>query len=136
VHDVFVSFAQSAEKLNFGGNLKGYLSVCVANQARDLIRTRKQRSFVDINEVSVKGPDDPPEGSAAAREEVSRLNLSLAQLPDEQKETIVLHLKGDLTFRQIAQLQNVSINTVQGRYRYGLDKLRSLMNGEVSHETK
>jgi RNA polymerase sigma factor (sigma-70 family) len=138
VHDVFVSFAQSAEKFKIGGNLKGYLSVCVANQARDLMRTRKLRSFVDINEVSVKvkGPDGSPEGSAAAREEVSRLNLSLAQLPDEQKETIVLHLKGDLTFRQIAQVQNVSINTVQGRYRYGLDKLRSLLNGEVSHETK
>jgi RNA polymerase sigma factor (sigma-70 family) len=136
VHDVFVSFAQSAEKLNFGGNLKGYLSVCVANQARDLIRARKLRSCVDICNISVKGPDAPQENSAMVREELNRLNLSLAQLPDEQRETVVLHLKGDMTFRHIAQIQNVSVNTVQGRYRYGMDKLRSLMNGEVSHETK
>ncbi len=136
VHDVFVSFAQSAGTLKLGGNLKGYLSVCVANRARDLIRARKLRSCVDICDISVKGLDAPPEGSAMVREELNQLNLSLAQLPDEQRETVVLHLKGDLTFRQIAQIQNVSISTVQGRYRYGMDKLRSLMNGEVSHETK
>jgi DNA-directed RNA polymerase specialized sigma24 family protein len=40
-----------------------------------------------------------------------------------------LYTQGDLTFRQIARIQNASINTVQGRYRYGLTKLRSLLNG-------
>jgi RNA polymerase sigma-70 factor (ECF subfamily) len=136
VHDVFVSFAQSAGKLKLSGNLKGYLSVCVANRARDLIRARKHRSFVDLQGVSAKSLDAPPEDTVAAREELNRLNCSLAQLPDEQRETIVLHVKGDLTFRQIAEVQNVSISTTQGRYRYGMEKLRSLMNGEVSHETQ
>jgi DNA-directed RNA polymerase specialized sigma24 family protein len=36
-----------------------------------------------------------------------------------------------LRFKKIASMQSVSINTVQGRYRYGLDKLRSLLNGEM-----
>jgi DNA-directed RNA polymerase specialized sigma24 family protein len=36
-----------------------------------------------------------------------------------------------MKFRAIAKSQNVSINTVQSRYRYGLDKLRSLLNSEV-----
>jgi len=36
-----------------------------------------------------------------------------------------------LTFKEIARIQDVSISTVQGRYRYGIDKLRSLLNGEL-----
>jgi len=44
---------------------------------------------------------------------------------------IALHLHGGLKFKQIAGLQKTSINTVQSRYRYGLEKLRFLLNGEV-----
>jgi DNA-directed RNA polymerase specialized sigma24 family protein len=43
----------------------------------------------------------------------------------------MLHLKGGLKFREIAKLQCVSVSTIHGRYRYGLDKLRSLLNSEV-----
>jgi len=42
-----------------------------------------------------------------------------------------MHVRAELTFREIARLQNASINTVQSRYRYGLEKLRALMNGEL-----
>ena len=38
---------------------------------------------------------------------------------------------GKMKFREIAKSQHASINTVQSRYRYGLEKLRSLLNGEV-----
>ena len=55
----------------------------------------------------------------------------MAQLPYEQREAVNLYLQGDLTFRQIAVIQNVSINTVQGRYRYGITKLRSILNSEL-----
>jgi hypothetical protein len=37
-----------------------------------------------------------------------------------------------MKFKAVAEFQGVSINTIQGRYRYGLDKLRSLLNGEVN----
>jgi len=54
-------------------------------------------------------------------------------LPYEQRETITLHLHGGLTFREIAEHQDVSINTAQSRYRYGLDRLRSIL--EVGAKT-
>jgi len=38
----------------------------------------------------------------------------------------------DLTFAQIAVLQQTSLNTVKGRYRYGMEKLRSVLNGKVN----
>ena len=42
-----------------------------------------------------------------------------------------LHLQAQMSFRQIAEAQDVSINTVMSQYRYGLQKLRSLLNGEL-----
>jgi DNA-directed RNA polymerase specialized sigma24 family protein len=48
-----------------------------------------------------------------------------------EREVIVLHLQGGLKFGEIAQSQNVSVNTVQSRYRYGLNKMRSILDGEV-----
>ena len=45
---------------------------------------------------------------------------------------IALRLQGALRFRQIAELQGVPIKTVLSRYRCGLGKLRSLLNGEVT----
>ena len=67
-------------------------------------------------------------GQSAIRNEESRqlINL-LSKLPYDQSEVIVLHLHHGLKFWQIAKLQNVSINTIQSRYRYGLDKLRSIL---------
>jgi DNA-directed RNA polymerase specialized sigma24 family protein len=52
-------------------------------------------------------------------------------LPDEQREIIVLHLQGRLPFREIAGLREMSINTAMSRYRYGLEKIRAALNGEL-----
>jgi RNA polymerase sigma-70 factor (ECF subfamily) len=53
---------------------------------------------------------------------------ALRQLPDEQREVVVLKLWGDLTFQQIADTLGAPLNTVAGRYRYALEKLRERMN--------
>jgi RNA polymerase sigma factor (sigma-70 family) len=64
-------------------------------------------------------------------EQLQRLSRSITELPYEQREVIVLRLHGEMRFKAIARLQNISIKTVQSRYRYGLDRLRSILNGEV-----
>ena len=131
VHDVFVSFAQSADRLKLNGNLKGYLTRCVVNLARDKIRAT-QRHRVGLDKANPAGLDlQQPSHAVIRDEELDRLSQALSSLPYEQRETIVLHLRGEMTFKAIARTQGVSINTVCSRYRYGLDKLRSLLNGEV-----
>ena len=57
---------------------------------------------------------------------------ALAQLPFEQHEVVTMHLYGQMPFREVAGWQKVSIKTVQSRYRYGLGKLRELLNSEVT----
>jgi len=135
LHDVFVDFAGTTGRFQLKGSLKGYLAICVANRARDRNRTMQRRSTASLDEArSNQARMIGPEGAAMTREMAEKMDTALAQLPDEQRETLVLHLQSKLRFREIAQLQGVSINTVQSRYRYGLDKLRASFNGELSHE--
>jgi len=131
VHDFFISFAQSADRLKLEGSLKGYLATCVANRTRDSIRKRQRQPAKLDESLQIRSNSKGPEPAAICNEELQLLNSALSRLPYKQRETVILHLRGGLKFRQIAELQNVSINTVQGRYRYGLDKLRTLLDGQV-----
>ena len=132
VHDCFVSLAQSAEKLKLNGNLKGYLASCVANRVRNWNHAVRRRETAGLDEAqSVASDLKRPEQWVICSEQFRRLNDAFGQLAFEQREVVSLHLQGGMKFKAIAELQGVSINTVQSRYRYGLDKLRSLLDSEV-----
>ena len=130
VHDVFVCFAQSVEKFQLTGSLKAYLATCVRNLAIDTIRLRKQQVKNLYSANMAKPESENPEQNVTEGEELARLRQALSQLPYEQREAVVLHLKGGMKFKELARLQGVSISTIHGRYRYGLYKLRSLLNNE------
>ena len=132
VQDVFVNFAQSAEEIRISGNLKKYLAVCVANRIRNRKRDQQRHRLASIEDADCAISDlKRPEQWAILSEQLKLLSSAMAQIPDEQREVIALYMQGEMTFRQIARIQNVSIDTIQGRYRYGLDKLRSLLDSEV-----
>jgi len=132
VQDVFVRFAQSAATVRPAGNLRKYLVTCTANRIRNRRRDqgRHETTGLDGAEALVSSARRP-EQWAMLSEALEQLRRAMAQLPYEQREVVGLYIEGNITFRQIAKLQNVSINTVQGRYRYGMNKLQSLLNGEL-----
>lgn len=131
VHDVFVSFVKSADEFELTGSLKGYLLTCVANLSRDRVRARK-REPIGINKTDMAIPDYKiPSQALISAEELQCLREAIAKIPYEQREVVILHLQGRRTFRQIAESQGIAVSTVQSRYRYGLEKLRSLLDGEV-----
>ncbi|MBN1975061.1 MAG: RNA polymerase sigma factor [Sedimentisphaerales bacterium] len=132
VEEVFMAFAQSAATIRINGNLKSYLTICVANKIRNTKRDRQRHETSDIEESQgLVCQSKRPEQWAMLNEEMEILRDALALIPYEQREVLTLYMQGDITFKQIAKMQGASINTVQGRYRYGLNKLRSLLNGEM-----
>ncbi len=132
VHDVFVAFAQSADRLRLSGSLKGYLLTCVANNARNRNRANQRRQAVGLDEATaVTCEAATPEQWITYSEELRRWSDALAKLPYEQREVVTLHLRTGMKFRQIAKLQDVPVNTAKGRYRYALEKLRFMLNGEL-----
>lgn len=98
-------------------DMKAYLFACVRNGLRN--ETKRLQRSVELD------PDlswfIPPERDFAAER---NLRSALLSLPEEQREVTVMHIWGELTFSQIADVLDVSVNTVASRYRYALANLR------------
>jgi len=135
VQDVFMAFAQVGQRIQPAGSLRKYLVTCVANRIRNRRRDQGRHETTGIDEAErIVCAARRPEQWAILNEELRFLSQAMARIPYEQREVVSLYMEGGMTFRQIAAIQNASINTVQGRYRYGMNKLRSLLDGELSHE--
>jgi len=142
VHDVFLSFVRGLDRFRLTGSLKGFLLTCTANHARNWNKAQRVRlrvgggssgSCVEGVPPSDRGQDarDTLE-SVVCNEQLERLGTALAELPFEQREIVMLHLHGQMTFQAIAKAMQISTNTAKSRYRYGIDKLRVTLNGEVT----
>ena len=132
LHDVFVSFAKSAKGLQLRTSLRRYLATAVANRVRNIRRGehRVARDFGKFEQITADG-DVGPEQMAMTVEEFEHIRRALGQLPQLQREAVTLRLHSNVPFKVIAKLQDVTVSTVQARYRYGLDKLRSLLDGDT-----
>ncbi len=131
VHDVFVALARSLPRLHLTTSLRSYLSVSVCNRVRDLTRTEIRHR---LKESSLGRPPDEtaaPDTRAADSELAGRVRAALGHVPLEQREVLLLRTQAGLSFEEIGRHQGTSANTARGRYRYGIDKLRSLLNSEL-----
>ena len=131
VHDSFLKLSESAHLVNPRRSLKWYLVACVSNRARDKIRGRRREAVGLDESLSLQSRLCRPASAAIRNEEMQIVSDALKQLPYEQREVVVLHTRGRMTFKAISELRQVSIKTIQSRYRYGLDKLKTLLNGQV-----
>ena len=133
VHDVFVHVAQTRTGLRVTGNLKGLLATSVVNRARNYRRDAyRYRHSLAQQEEGGSSDSFEPQQWAIVSEQLQLLSAAMAQVPYEQREAVALHLGAGISFPEIARIQNASVNTVQGRCRYGLQKLRSLLNSEAT----
>ena len=131
VHDVFVAFARNFENFKLTGSLKAYLAKCVANRVRDLMRKKRSQTLEPQQACPASMDLSEPSRLIVCNEELKLLSSALAMLPHEQREVIVLHIHGQMRFKIIAKSLGISVNTVKGRYRYGIRKLRSILNSEI-----
>lgn len=119
VHQVFLKLLEDGN-LRRAVDKKAYLFACVRNAVRN--EARMQQRNLPLEEESAWF--DPPARDYAAELSIRR---GLAALPEDQREVIVLHLWGELTFSQIAGLLDINANTAASRYRYALARLRESM---------
>jgi RNA polymerase sigma-70 factor (ECF subfamily) len=133
VHDVFIGFVRGRDNFRLTGSLKGYLVKCAVNRVRNFNKSKPQSANCDIDDFEqIETRQKLPEHWIIENEESRILNNALAGLPYEQREAVVMHTMGNMKFRQIAGLQEVSTKTAQSRYHYGIEKLRTLLDGKVT----
>jgi RNA polymerase sigma factor (sigma-70 family) len=127
VHDVFVHFATAPADVRANKNLRGYLIRSVANRAKNRLKRERSQFQQRTGESDCSSQCDNPARRLIVTERSIQVFEALAQLPAEQREVISLHLHGQMRFREIADELDLSINTVQSRHRYGIEKLRTLL---------
>jgi RNA polymerase sigma-70 factor (ECF subfamily) len=133
VHDVFVRFVEDVPNFRLTGSLKGYLLTCAANCARNRNRAAAGRASIEVSlEDTESSRSDEPSEVIVCNEQLRQLSAAMAQLPYEQREVVMLHLHAAMTFDTIAESQEISVNTAKSRYRYGLGKLRLILNHEAN----
>ena len=81
----------------------------------------------DLFEI-IKHSDHPADYKMTRSQTHKNIQELVGLLPEEQREIIVLRHYANLSFKEIAQMTNCSINTALGRMRYGLINLRKMMN--------
>jgi len=133
VQDVFLGLVRSAPRLELRRTLRAYLATAVANRARDHYRRKAREQLVPLEDTgpAAAGSDGPVQ-MVIRSDEMLRLRAAVEELPYEQREVLMLRVHTGLKFREIAENQGVSLKTAISRYQYGLDKLRSMLNDEVS----
>ncbi len=124
VHDAFCQILrrQTVNESVATVDLKAYAFRAVRNAAVDQVR-RRVRSPEPLPEFVF----DPNPGPAVSTEEADlcRQVVELMQrLSPDERETIVQHLYGELTFQEIATVRDAPLGTVVSWYRRGLGKLR------------
>jgi RNA polymerase sigma-70 factor (ECF subfamily) len=88
--------------------------------------TIKNSDDQDIFEV-LNFTEESAEDKMIKKQSHNRVRDMLDQLPGDQREVIILRHYADMSFKEIADLTNCSINTALGRMRYGLINLRKMM---------
>lgn len=121
LQETFIALLKLAEKPKTAEN---YAFRAVRNRALNYKRGLWRRLAREVE--SMRWFERDPDETAAERAAMR----CLRDLPREQREVIVLKIWSRYTFDEIAGLLELSPNTVAGRYRYGLEKLRASLKGK------
>ena len=124
VQDVLLRLFHSDCNLDRIDDVERYLWRAIANRCCDY--HRHWRNATLPTERAAALADDS--GDQELREEYERIAGLLATLPEEQAEVIRLKTSDSLTFARIAELTGSTEATVKSRFRYGIGKLRKLIN--------
>ena len=140
LQEVFLRVVRTLEGYTHEGRFEAWLYRIAVNVVRDHVRRQKRHRTVP--EHSVAWQEDGPEGLAAhpsseappdqpidLAEQADRLQAALRQLPEGEREVIMLRHFSDMSFSQIAQVMGTPLGTALARAHRGLARLRGILKG-------
>ena len=120
---------------------KTWLLRVVSNAALDLGRQRSRREVLSLNGASSTDGEvlhplhtDDPAARLQQADLRHALDRALATLSDAQRQTFVLHAEAGLSYREVAEVMQISIGTVMSRLYYARQKLRAYLDEQLAPE--
>lgn len=121
---LFLKLIRMGNKMKSIKNLTAYLFASARNEALRIINQKKesQEGKEELGKIMLveAGPD-------TTIEETESVNRALINLPQEQREVVVLKVYQGLSFKEISELLGIPLDTAASRYRYAIEKLRELI---------
>jgi RNA polymerase sigma-70 factor (ECF subfamily) len=108
------------------------------NLAMDYYRSTKRMPTISSSEdedifANMRFSENNSEEDAIKKQRKDGLRELIKMLPDDQKEVLILRHYGDLSFKEIAEVCNCSINTALGRMRYALINLKKMIGEKAAY---
>ena len=135
--DVFIKIIDTLkkEKYNNEGKFLQWAMRIAYNMCVDHFRKSKRMSKISNTETFdifsvLECKDDHMEKSIIKSQVHTKIRDLIDQLPDEQREVVILRHYADMSFKEISMMTRVSINTSLGRMRYALINLRKMVTEE------
>ena len=123
LHNLFVRLATQPRTLNHS---EVYLLKAARNEALLVLRRRRrEQPLADLRLIEARPGSEPPFEAAA-------LSAALDQIPREQAEVVLLHLHGELPFREVGEVVGISPDTAASRYRYAIARLQTILEPWIS----
>lgn len=127
--EIFLRLVKSIQHYRFTGKFFNYLFTITINCCRTTV-TRKQVAQTEWQEeITEILPDEASNIDSAEQLAVQQL---LDQLPEYQREVLLLRFYYDLKLTEIAQITHAKLPTVKSRLQQGLKKLRQSASEDVS----
>jgi RNA polymerase sigma-70 factor (ECF subfamily) len=136
----FISMCKNLSGLQDTARFKSWLYKIAVNYCREEARKKKVNKSLSFDVVWNRESDesprwettsqryDNPESQLRRSELADILQRALGELSPEQREVVIMKEYEGLKFREIAEVLNVSENTVKSRMYYGLDGLKKILD--------
>lgn len=136
VQDVFLRVWRRREKLNIRASLKSYLYQAVRNRAlNEIRRSETKNEFQDhVRHTSEESDQHTAIDTFHMRELSEDVNEAIADLPDRRRMAFLLHRRHGFTYKEIAQIMEISPKTVENQIGRALKALRSQLEDRFTRE--
>lgn len=136
VQDSFVKAFDKLDSYEGTAEFKTWLLRIVSNRALDLLRARKVRLALSLDQpdsdgqkriVAVEHDETSPAAGIERQELVDRIQAAVEKLPVEQKTVFAMYASDEMTYGQIAEVLGIPLGTVMSRLYHARRKLHTLL---------
>ncbi|MCE2615924.1 MAG: RNA polymerase sigma-70 factor [Phocaeicola sp.] len=134
VQDIFLQVWEAHGNIPYGNHIHAYLFTAVKNRCIDFLRSLKKRETSHLSDVEQKELDlklyslEMFDEQGFTLDELEKaITDAIASLPESCRRIFLLSRMEGLTYKEIAEQLDVSINTVEGQMSVALRKLRSVL---------
>jgi len=131
--ETFIKVYKSLDKFKGNSQMFTWIYRIAVNTGINYIRKEKMKQFVGLENVNLKEEESQNELSSQSK---ALLNKGIKKLPAKQQIVIMLRSFQELSYKEISNIMNITVNSAKVNYSHAVKNLKDILeNMGVSYET-